>query len=80
MRIFLHISAVVVLSVLLGMMSIGCGVTKKKTDDVASHIKLLQQKGVPDSMLSDAKVLLVQIQSSKQYGGELRPRSCMIPR
>ena len=74
MRIFSRISAVVVLSVLLGMMSIGCGVTKKKTDDVASHIKLLQQKGVPDSMLSDAKVLLVQIQSSKQYGGGASPQ------
>jgi hypothetical protein len=56
------------------MMSIGCGVTKKKTDDVAKHIQSLQQKGVPDSLLSDAKVLLVQIQSSKQYGGGASPQ------
>jgi hypothetical protein len=74
MRIFSRISAVVIVCVFLGMMSIGCGVTKKKTDDVAKHIQLLQQKGVPDSMLSDAKVLLVQIQSSKQYGGGASPQ------
>jgi hypothetical protein len=56
---------------------IGCGVSKKKTDDVAAHLKMLEQKGVPDSLLSDAKVLLIQIQSSKQYGGGASPEKLL---
>jgi hypothetical protein len=74
MKILSSVLAVAVLTIALCMMSIGCGVTKKKTDEVQKHIQLLQQKGVPDSMLSDAKVLLVQIQSSKQYGGGASPQ------
>jgi hypothetical protein len=76
MRIFPNV-CLAVFAVALCMVSIGCGVSQKKTDDVKARIKMLEQKGVPDSLLSDAKVLLIQIQSSKQYGGGASPQKLL---
>ncbi len=57
------------------LMIAGCGVTSKKMDDAEKRIAMLSQQGVSDSMLTDARVLLVQIKTSKQYGGGASPQS-----
>jgi hypothetical protein len=46
----------------------GCGVNKKKQNDAESRIQALQAKGVPDSLLTEAKVLLSQSKTSKKIG------------
>jgi len=52
----------------------GCGVNSKKLDDAEKRIGMLSKQGVSDSMLTDARVLLVQIKTSKQYGGGASPQ------
>jgi hypothetical protein len=49
----------------------GCGVSDKKLSTAESRIAVLQQKGVPDSLLSEARVLLVQSRTSKQLGNSI---------
>ncbi|HEX7509788.1 MAG TPA: hypothetical protein VF335_00675 [Chitinivibrionales bacterium] len=53
---------------------VGCGVTSKKLDDAERRISLLSKQGVSDSLLTDARVLLVQIKTAKQYGGGASPQ------
>jgi len=57
------------------LMIAGCGVTSKKMDDAEKRIAMLSQQGGSDSMLTDARVLLVQIKTSKQYGGGASPQT-----
>jgi len=52
----------------------GCGVNSKKLDDADKRISMLSKQGVSDSVLSDARVLFVQIKTSKQYGGGASPQ------
>ncbi len=47
---------------------IGCGVSKKTIDNAEQRIKKLQEKGVPDSSLSRAKVFLYQTVSADEDG------------
>ncbi len=42
----------------------GCGVSKKKLDDADNRIKALEAKGVPDNLLSEAKVNLYQARTA----------------
>lgn len=58
-----------IVGVVAGVMFIGCGVTTKKLDDAEKKIETLSQQGVSDSVLSDARVLIVQIKTSKRFGG-----------
>jgi hypothetical protein len=46
----------------------GCGVSEKKLKDAEHRVETLQQNGVPDSLLSEARVLIVQARTSKQVG------------
>jgi hypothetical protein len=46
---------------------LGC-VSDKKLDQAETRIQSLQQKGVPDSLLTEARVLLVQSRTSKKLG------------
>ncbi len=43
-----------------------CGVGQKKLEDAESRINSLMEKGVPDSLLSSAKVFLFQAKSAKK--------------
>jgi hypothetical protein len=49
----------------------GCGVSAKKLNAAEQRIATLQQKGVPDSLLTEARVLLVQSRTAKQLGNGL---------
>jgi hypothetical protein len=46
----------------------GCGVSAKKLNAAEQRIATLQQKGVSDSLLTGARVLLVQARTAKQLG------------
>jgi hypothetical protein len=46
----------------------GCGVSEKKLKDAEQRMESLQQNGVPDSLLTEAKVLIVQSRTAKQLG------------
>jgi hypothetical protein len=63
-----------VVSVSLGVVLCGCGITTKKLNDAEKRINALTQSGMPDSLLTDARVLLVQIKTSKKYGGGASPQ------
>jgi hypothetical protein len=52
----------------------GCGVTTKKLNDAEKRVNILTQKGMPDSLLSDVRVLLVQIKTAKKFGGGASPQ------
>jgi hypothetical protein len=68
------IIAAVSIGVLAGIICFGCGVTSKKLNDAEKRIAALEQNGMPDSLLTDVRVLLVQIKTSKQYGGGPSPQ------
>jgi hypothetical protein len=53
----------------------GCGVSGKKLNAAEQRIALLQQKGVPDSLLTEARVLLVQSRTAKQLGNGIGAKS-----
>ncbi len=46
----------------------GCGVSEKKLKDAEQRMQTLQQSGVPDSLLTEARVLVVQARTAKQLG------------
>lgn len=46
----------------------GCGVDQKQLDDAENRIKVLEQKGIPDSILSAPKVHLYQSRASLKIG------------
>jgi|WetSurMetagenome_2_1015567.scaffolds.fasta_scaffold117582_2 hypothetical protein len=74
MKLTRKIFLTLVISIILGSLFIGCGVTTKKLNDAEKRINTLTQNGMPDSLLTDARVLLVQIKTSKQYGGGASPQ------
>jgi len=53
----------------------GCGVSGKKLNAAEQRIAMLQQKGVPDSLLTEARVLLVQARTAKQLGNGIGAKS-----
>jgi hypothetical protein len=53
----------------------GCGVSAKKLNAAEQRIAALQQKGVPDSLLTEARVLLVQSRTAKQLGNGIGAKS-----
>jgi hypothetical protein len=53
----------------------GCGVSSKKLDAAEQRIAALQQNGVPDSLLTEARVLLVQARTAKQLGNGIGAKS-----
>jgi hypothetical protein len=53
----------------------GCGVSGKKLNAAEQRIATLQQKGVPDSLLTEARVLLVQSRTAKQLGNGMGAKS-----
>jgi len=46
----------------------GCGVSQKKLDEAESRIKALGATGIPDSLLSDAKLFLFKTKGAKKTG------------
>ncbi len=68
------ISITLGMSVLIGLVFCGCGVTTKKLNDAEKRITVLAQNGMPDSLLTDVRVLLVQIKTSKKFGGGASPQ------
>ncbi len=46
----------------------GCGVSEKKLKDAEQRMQALQQGGIPDSLLTEARVLIVQARTAKQLG------------
>jgi hypothetical protein len=69
MKLTQGVFTVVAMSFVTGIIFIGCGVTTRKMNDAEKRINALAQNGMPDSLLTDVRVLLVQIKTSKQYGG-----------
>jgi hypothetical protein len=57
-----------------GLFIYGCGVTSKKLDDAEKRIDALSKAGMPDSLLTEARVILVQVKTAKQYGGGASPQ------
>ncbi len=55
------------LSALMALL-VGCGVSKRALEDAHRRVASLQEKGVPDSSLSRAKVFLYQARDAKQRG------------
>jgi outer membrane murein-binding lipoprotein Lpp len=60
--------AVVLGSVVGCALVVGCGVSEQKLDEAKTHLETLTSKGVPDSMLTDAKVLLVNARTAIKTG------------
>jgi hypothetical protein len=53
----------------LGMLVVaGCGISNEKLDSAAAKIDSLMQQGVPDSLLTDAKVQLMQARTGLRTG------------
>jgi hypothetical protein len=69
-KIILSVSMCIV----AGIMFTGCGVTSKKLDDAEKRIDALQKSGMPDSLLSEARVTLVQVKTAKKFGGGASPQ------
>jgi len=63
----LNVSVVLLCSALAGVFW-GCGISSKKLNAAEQQIAALQQQGVADSLLSEARVLLVQAKSANQLG------------
>jgi hypothetical protein len=49
----------------------GCGVSEKKLSDAEQRMETLQQNGVPDSLLTESRVLISQSRTSKKLGNGL---------
>lgn len=62
-NVFLFISCLFALTII-----VGCGVSQKALDDAEQRIKKLSDKGVPDSLLSQSRVLLYQARDAKERG------------
>jgi len=58
----------VVLTILAGIVVIGCGVSQEEIDNVKNRIDTLEQKGVPDSVISDAKRCLFMVRNAMKSG------------
>lgn len=72
MKLFTHsLAAVAVVGFSAALVLTGCGVSQKKLTDAESRIQLLEQKGVPDSLITQAKVQLFNAQSSQKLGNGL---------
>ncbi len=67
-------AAAVSMGIIMIFLVPGCGVTTKKLDDAEKRINALTAQGMPDSMLTDARILLVQIKTSKKFGGGASPQ------
>jgi len=62
------------------MMSIGCGVTKKKRMMLQATLSCCSKKDVPDFHAVGRKsACSCRYNRQSNTAGELRPRSCMIP-
>ncbi len=61
-------SIVVFLSLTAIVTMIGCGVSDSKLADAEKRIETLLEKGVPDSLLSPAKVFVYQARDAKKRG------------
>ncbi len=55
---------VVLAAALVACAALGCGVSNKKLDEAEQRIERMTAKGVPDSLLTDAKVLLVNARAA----------------
>jgi hypothetical protein len=53
----------------------GCGVSEKKLKDAEQRMESLQHGGVPDSLLTEARVLIVQARTAKQLGNGIGART-----
>ncbi len=51
-----------------GMILLGCGVSEEKINNVKQRIDTLQTKGVPDSVISDAKRCMFMVRNAMESG------------
>jgi hypothetical protein len=63
-----RVNVVVTVCCIVAAMIAGCGVSTKKLNVAEQRIAMLQARGVPDSLLTEARVLLVQARTAKQLG------------
>lgn len=68
MRRSLIIGCLALCSCTAGLILGGCAPGEKKLSEAESQIAQLSQKGVPDSILSSAKVFLANVRNSKRLG------------
>ncbi len=70
-----NLSFAVLLSVTF-VLIIGCGVSEKTIESTKARIDSLEAKGVPDSLLSEARTYVAQVESKKRHGD--RPGAAKI--
>jgi hypothetical protein len=68
MKVLPRILSVLSVCFLLVVMLAGCGVSEKKLKDAEQRMQTLQDNGVPDSLLTEARVLISQSRTSKKLG------------
>jgi len=68
MKVLARILSVLAVSCLLFVMLAGCGVSEKKLSDAEQRMQTLQANGVPDSMLTEARVMIAQARTAKKLG------------
>ena len=68
MKVLARILSVLSVCCLMLVMLAGCGVSEKKLKDAEQRMQTLQDNGVPDSLLTEARVLISQSRVSKKLG------------
>jgi hypothetical protein len=68
MKVLARSLSVLAVCCLMFVMLAGCGVSEKKLKDAEQRMLALQGNGVPDSLLTEARVLISQARTSKKLG------------
>jgi hypothetical protein len=68
MKVLARVLSVLSVCFLMVVMIAGCGVSEKKLKDAEQRMQTLQGNGVPDSLLTEARVLISQSRVSKKLG------------
>jgi hypothetical protein len=68
MKVLARILSVLAVCCVMVILLAGCGVSEKKLKDAEQRMQTLQSNGVPDSLLTEARVLISQSRVSKKLG------------
>ena len=68
MKVLARILSVLAVCSVMVILLAGCGVSEKKLKDAEQRMQTLQSNGVPDSLLTEARVLISQSRVSKKLG------------
>ena len=68
MKVHARVLSVLSVCFMMVVMVAGCGVSEKKLKDAEQRMQTLQDNGVPDSLLTEARVLITQSRTSKKLG------------